>query len=152
MTDAPDAIFASGRRVLAGTADRRPARATAPSCTSRRPSPFKGGFIVHFAEIDDRNAAETWRDRYLLLPADELAPLGDDEVYVHDLLGMRVELASGEPVGTVDEHVRAAAGTRARRARATTAVDRDSLRPHRDERRPRARVIRIDPPDGLLDD
>ena len=32
----------------------------------------------------------------------EPAP-ADDEVYLHDLIGMRVELASGLPVGTVEE-------------------------------------------------
>ena len=56
---------------------------------------------MHFDEIDDRDVAEIWRDRFLLLPADELEPLGEGEVYVHDLLGMRVELVSGEAVGTV---------------------------------------------------
>ena len=64
-------------------------------------SPFKGGYIVHFDEIADRSVAETWRDRYLLLPADELEPLGEDEVYVHELPGharrARVGRASSAP-------------------------------------------------------
>ena len=100
ITDEPDAVFAPGRRVIAGTAsgdpskDRRELRVLASS-------PFKGGFIVHFEGIPDRNAAELWRDRFLLVPADELEPLGEHEVYVHELRGMRVELESGEGVGTV---------------------------------------------------
>src|SRR6185312_314391 len=83
ITDEPDAVFAPGRRVFAGTVtgepakDRRELHVTAAS-------EFKGGLIVHFDEISDRTAAETWRERYFLLPADELTPLGDDEVYIHE--------------------------------------------------------------------
>ena len=101
ITDAPDAVFASGRRVFAGTAsgDLMPSRAELHVVSSR---PFNDGFLVGFTEVPDRTVAETWRGRYLLLPADELPAPADDEVYVHELPGMRVELASGELVGTVD--------------------------------------------------
>ena len=56
-------------------------------------SPFHDGLIVKFDIITDRDSAERWRGRYLLVPSDELTPPGDDEVFVHDLIGMRV--ASG---------------------------------------------------------
>src|SRR5688572_24701961 len=78
LTDEPDAVFAAGRRVFAGTVsgdrakDGRELHITAAT-------PFKGGFIVHFSEIADRTVADTWRDRFLLLPSDELTPLGDDQ-------------------------------------------------------------------------
>jgi 16S rRNA processing protein RimM len=101
ITDAPDAIFASGRRVFAGSVsgDLSPGRAELHVATSR---PFNDGFLVAFAEIPDRTIAETWRGRYLLVPADEVPALDDEEVYVHELPGMRVELESGEIIGTVD--------------------------------------------------
>jgi len=101
ITDAPDAVFASGRRVFAGTAtgDLAPSRAELHVASSR---PFNDGFLVAFAEVPDRTVAETWRGRYLLVPADELAAPSDEEVYVHELPGMRVELASGDLVGTVE--------------------------------------------------
>ena len=101
ITDAPDAVFASGRRVFAGTAtgDLTPTRAELHVASSR---PFNDGFLVAFAEVPDRTVAETWRGRYLLVPADELSAPSDEEVYVHELPGMRVELASGELLGTVD--------------------------------------------------
>jgi 16S rRNA processing protein RimM len=101
ITDAPDAIFASGHRVFAGTAsgDVAPGRAELHVTSSR---PFNEGFLVAFTEIPDRTVAETWRGRYLLVPADELPAPSDDEVYIHELPGMRVELESGELVGTVD--------------------------------------------------
>jgi 16S rRNA processing protein RimM len=53
--------------------------------------------------VPERNAAELWRGRYLLLPADEVPPPAEDEVYLHDLIGMRVELIGGQPVGTIEE-------------------------------------------------
>jgi 16S rRNA processing protein RimM len=102
ITDAPDAIFASGHRVFAGTAsgDIAPNRAELHVESSR---PFSDGYLIAFAEVPDRNAAETWRGRYLLVPAEELPPPNDDEVYVHELPGMRVELADGVLLGTVEE-------------------------------------------------
>jgi 16S rRNA processing protein RimM len=102
ITDEPDAVFASGRRVFAGTADGdlAPNRAELHIATSR---PFNEGLLVGFAELPDRNAAELWRGRYLLLPAEELPPPDEEEVYQHDLVGMRVELPDGQPVGTVEE-------------------------------------------------
>jgi len=150
ITDEPGAVFASGRRVIAGTAsgdpskDRRELRILASS-------PFKGGFIVHFEGIPDRNAAELWRDRFLLVPADELTPLGHDQVYVHELQGMRVELESGETVGVVADTYELPQGLTLDVKRATDSVmipyDRIVTNVDRAER-----VIRIDPPPGLLDD
>ena len=91
ITDAPDAVFAAGRRVFAGTAtgDISPSR---QELHVRSVRPVNEGILVGFAEVPDRNAAELWRGRYLLLPAGEVAPPDDDEVYLHELIGMRVEL------------------------------------------------------------
>ena len=150
LTDDPDAVFSAGRRLLAGDAAGDPAR-DASELHVAAASPFKGGFIVRFAEITDRTAAETWRDRFLLAPADELSALAEDEVYVHDLIGMRVELESGALVGSVADTYELPQGLALDVARengsvmipydrVVTSVDREK------------RVIRIDPPAGLLDD
>ena len=149
ITDEPDAVFAPGRRVIAGTVAGDPAKGS-PELHIEQAAPFKGGFIVHFAEIPDRTVADTWHGRFLLLPADELQPLGDDEVYVHELVGMRVELESGATVGTVTQFYELPQGLTLEVARGqgtvlvpydriVTSVDRD------------ARLIRIAPPEGLLD-
>jgi 16S rRNA processing protein RimM len=149
ITDEPDAVFASGRRVIAGTAsgdptkDRRELHVTMSS-------PFKGGFIVHFEEIADRTIAEQWRDRFLLLPADELQPLGDDQIYVHELPGMRVELESGELVGTVLDTYELPQGLTLDVQRDTGSVMIPYERFVTNVDRA-ARVLRIDPPTGLLD-
>jgi 16S rRNA processing protein RimM len=150
ITDEPDAVFAPGRRVFAGTVSGDPAKG-APELHVENVTPFKGGYIVHFTEITDRDAAETWRDRFLLLPADELTPLGEGEVYVHELFGMRVELVSGEVVGTVVQTYELPQGLTldVQRAGGTVLIPFDRVVTSIDRV---ARVIRIDPPAGLLDD
>jgi 16S rRNA processing protein RimM len=108
LTDKPDVIFASGSRVFAGTADGDPAVAhdvkgaeEIPTLTISDSRPYKQGWIVRFEEIADRDSAELWRGRYLLARFSELPPPAEDEVYLHDLIGMRAESSNGEPLGTV---------------------------------------------------
>lgn len=106
ITDDPDEVFAPGRRLFAGTSsgdvspDRRELHV-------EHTSPFKGGMIVTFAELRDRTTAELWRDRFLLLPEDEVAPPTAGQVWIHELRGMRVlewnESASPRPFGEVVE-------------------------------------------------
>jgi 16S rRNA processing protein RimM len=152
ISDEPDAIFASGRRVFAGNTAGDPAK-DGKTLTIATASPFKGGYIVHFNEIDDRSVAETWRDRYLLLPANELDPLGEDEVYVHELLGMDVVLTNGDPVGVVDATYELPQGLTLDVKRpgkpGTVLVPFDRIVQQVDRA---ARRITIDPPLGLLDD
>jgi 16S rRNA processing protein RimM len=100
LTDAPDATFASGRRLFAGTVDGDPAP-DGRTLTIAQTRPFKEGWLIRFAEISDRNAAELWRQRYLLAPLDELDPPSEGEVYVHELPGLDVVLVGGERVGEI---------------------------------------------------
>lgn len=150
ITDEPDAVFASGRRVIAGTATGDPSK-DAQELHITSSSPFKGGYIVHFTEIADRTIAELWRDRFLLVPADELQPLGDDEVYVHDLLGMHVELETGEKVGVVTATYELPQGLTldVDRGGRSVLIPYDRIVTRLDRA---AGTIRIDPPLGLLDD
>ena len=152
LTDAPDAVFAPGRRVFAGTVDGEPSP-DGRTLTVEESRPFKGGGrIVAFTEITDRNEAERWRERYVLAPPSELEPIADDEVYIHDLFGMRVVLeASDDVVGEVTDvyelpqgfmlDVRRETGSVLipLRAEVVTRVDREHRR------------IFIAPPDGLLE-
>jgi len=105
ITDAPDAVFASGRRVLLGDSTGDIAKSGAGRALHVEDArPFKGGLIVKFEELADRNAAELLRGRYLLAPFEELEPLRDDEIYLHDLIGMTVELDNGQKVGEVTSY------------------------------------------------
>lgn len=108
LTDKPDVIFASGSRVFAGTSNGDLAIARdvkgveeAPTLTVSAARPFKKGLIVQFEELGDRDSAELWRGRYLLAPFSELPPLQEDQVYLHDLIGMRVVSTANEALGTV---------------------------------------------------
>jgi 16S rRNA processing protein RimM len=149
LTDDAALVFSSGRRVIAGTTTGDPSKDLRELHISAA-NPFKGGYIVHFDEITDRDMADLWRDRFLLAPADELAPPAENEIYIHEIPGMRVELESGEVVGTVADVFELPQGLTLDVARdhgsimipydrVVTGVDRE------------ARVIRIDPPLGLLD-
>jgi len=108
LTDKPDVIFASGSRVFAGTpsGDLAPVRDVRgveelPTLTVSDSKPFKKGLIVKFEELGDRDSADLWRGRYLLAPFSELPPLDEDQVYLHDLVGMRAVSTSGAELGTV---------------------------------------------------
>lgn len=108
LTGRPDVVFASGSRVFAGDHHGDLAaihdvtgEEERPTLTVGRSRPFKKGLIVQFEELQDRDSAELWRGRYLLAPFSELPPLEQDEVYLHDLVGMAVRNVAGESLGTV---------------------------------------------------
>jgi 16S rRNA processing protein RimM len=107
LTDKPDVIFASGSRVFAGTSAGDLAvvhvsgEEEIPTLTVSDSRPFKKGLIVRFEELRDRDSAELWRGRYLLAPFSELPPLKEDQVYLHDLIGMKAVNNDGEELGTV---------------------------------------------------
>jgi 16S rRNA processing protein RimM len=150
ITDAPEAVFAAGRRLMAGTAGGELAD-DVPEVHIRRATPFKGGWIVRFSEIGDRNEAELWRGRYFLLPAVELAPPAGDEVYFHDLVGLKVALVDGAEIGTVEALFELPQGLvlDVRTERGTVMV------PYRPEVVTSVdvgqKLLVIDPPPGLLD-
>ena len=111
LTDSPDVIFAPGSRVFGGDAKGNlPASADTdeaggdhhpPTLTVDTLRHHKGGLLVQFEEITDRNTAELWRGRYLLAPFAELPAPAEDDVYLHDLIGMGVETEAGAHVGEV---------------------------------------------------
>ncbi len=108
LTDRPDVVFASGSRVFAGTSQGDltviqdvGGQEGTPTLTVSDSRPFKKGLIVQFEELQDRDSAELWRGRYLLAPFSELPPLQEDQVYLHDLIGMKVVSATGDYLGTV---------------------------------------------------
>src|SRR3954470_20890927 len=108
LTDQPDVVFASGSRVFAGTHSGDLAvvhdvmgEEEKPTLTVAQSKHFKKGLIVQFEELRDRDSAELWRGRYLLAPFSELPPLQQDQVYLHDLIGMKTVTPDGEEIGTV---------------------------------------------------
>lgn len=148
ITDAPDEIFSPGRRLLVGNVRGQVKGDPAEILAAR---PFKSGYIVKIAGIDDRNAAELWKERYFLLPVDETAPLEEGDVYLHELEGMRVDLATGETVGKVIAFYELPQGIIldvSREKKGSVMIPYDHVVTKVDRE---ARVITVDPPEGLLD-
>ncbi len=164
LTDRPAEVYSAGRRVFVGTPEgrvlpadpRRPlAAGGAPrTLTVERASPFKGGLIVRFAEVADRTAAEGLRERALLVPYAELPPPADDQVYLHELLGMRVVDRAGAVLGEVADLLELPQGLALDVRVAGTA--RTALVPYRPEMvvgvDVPARTVTVDLPEGLLDE
>ena len=115
--------------------------------------PHSGRLLVRFAEAPDRDAAEALRGTQLLIDAGRLGPTGDpDEFHVHQLEGLRAELADGTVVGTVREVVHGPGGELLVLARPEAP---DALVPFVPPSSPpwtspAGRLV-LTPPEGLLD-
>jgi 16S rRNA processing protein RimM len=111
---------------------------------------FAGRWVVGFDRLTTMNEAELWRGQELRIAESDLHALDDGTFYVHDLVGCRVETVSGRTVGTVgDVQVGPAAPVLVVQGPAG-----ESLVPFVDAICRRvdlsAKVIVIDPPEGLL--
>jgi 16S rRNA processing protein RimM len=151
ITDAPDAVFVSGRRLFAGTAagDPSPDGQQLEVTAVRQ---HMESIRLTIRGIADRTAADLWRGRFLLAPKDELPPPAEDEVYLHDLIGMRVMHEDGRALGTVADTYDLPQGlmldVRPVNGGTTYFIPwRDEILVHVDEA---ARVITVHPPEGLL--
>jgi len=103
VTTEPDAVFASGRVVFA--------RSVAPGAARthdlqphviQRSRPFKDAWLVKVEHVDDRNAADLWRGVELSAPDAELRAPAENELYLHELVGMQVREASLGALGAVE--------------------------------------------------
>lgn len=103
LTADPHLVFIAGRDVIAGTVK---GEATAPERRLRieMAEPFQGGYRVQFDAIADRDEADRWRNRCVLSSRAELPAPSNDAVYLHDLIGMRVDGKMGEEIGRVDAY------------------------------------------------
>ena len=65
-----------------------------------------GGVVLHFAGVDSITAAEGLRGLIVAIPRAERVALGEDEVYVGDLIGCQLVDVSAEPerlVGVIED-------------------------------------------------
>ena len=103
-TDDPDARFAVGARLRTDPGERGPLTVTGVRHRS-------GGLIVAFDGVTDLAAAHALRGTLLVVEAATLPALDDpDEFYDHELVGLTVLLAGGEPLGAVDDVVHGPGG------------------------------------------
>lgn len=59
--------------------------------------------LLKLKDVDDRNRAETLRDLFVMVDIEDAIPLEDDELYLYQLIGMRVQTTDGEHIGEVAE-------------------------------------------------
>ena len=111
---------------------------------------YDGRWVVGLSGVESMNDAETLRNLELRIPEDALQPLGENAYYVHHLLGCEVRTTGGEAVGAVRQ-VDLATGVP---MLVVQGRGGEVLVPFVDAicRRvdPEARVIEIEPPDGLI--
>ena len=112
--------------------------------------PHQGRWVLGFAGAASIDDAEAWRGAELRVPVEALQPLAPGAFYVHDLVGCRVETVAGEPVGEVTR-----VDLEGTPLLAVKRKGRELLVPLAEticrDVNIAAKVIRIDPPDGLLD-
>jgi 16S rRNA processing protein RimM len=127
-----EARFAPGSELTVG--DRKLVVKTARAAGS--------GWVVHFAGVDDRNAAEALRQQKVRAEALDDAP--DGELFVHDLIGSEVRDRAGERIGTID-------AVQANPAHELLVLDSGALVPVVFVVEQQPGVVVVDLPDGLLD-
>lgn len=159
LTDNPETVFARGARVFAGTVDgdlaRHPEDRKNPesrqSLIVEEAVPFKGGLIVKFDAIPDRTQAELWRQRYLLVPVEELTPPEEGDVFIHELIGMTVQGTDAAKLGEVVGYYELPQGLTLE----VKTAKGDVLLPYREEAvlgvDREARTLTVDAGSGLFD-
>lgn len=103
--------------------------------------PHQNRWLIRFEGIGDRDAADELLGA--LLTAEPLAELGDDESWVHDLIGCEVR----DPVGA---HRGEVVALEVNPAGDLLVLDNGDLVPMRFVTTHAAGVVHIDPPEGLL--
>jgi len=98
ITDDAEMVFAPGRSVWLVGLD---GETVAGPVTIERSRGYHREWLVKFAGADRREDVEPWRGLFLAVPAEELAPPEDDEVYLHELDGFAVRLPDQTPLGLV---------------------------------------------------
>ena len=151
LTDHPDTVFASGAQVRVSGPDGDVPDGLLPPLEIAEARPHRDGLLVRFQGIQDRDRLDFFRNRYLLIPFDQAAPLAEGEVFQHQLVGLTVVTRAGDHVGTVREiYDRGPVDLLA-----VTTREREILIPFTrevvvewdlEERR-----LVVDPPEGLLD-
>ena len=69
-----------------------------------RQLPGKSVFVVRFAGVESREAAEALIGQTLMVPADDRPELEEGEYHLLDLIGLEARLsADGEAIGTVSD-------------------------------------------------
>jgi 16S rRNA processing protein RimM len=111
----------------------------------------KGRVILKFAGLDTIEEAEKLRDRDVCVPEEDAVELEDDEFFDWQLAGCRVETIDGNAIGEVTEVMR----TGGTEILVVAGDGKEYLVPFAEtictEVDIENKIIRVDPPEGLLD-
>ena len=103
-TDEPDLRFAVGAAMDAGASADEADDAPGERLTVASKRWHSGQLLVSFAGITDRTAASELTGSWLSVDSSQLPDTGDpDEFRDHELIGLNVRTAGGEPVGVVTD-------------------------------------------------
>ena len=64
---------------------------------------FKNLVILKFKGIDDINEVEKYKKAALFVTREDAVPLGENEYFIADLIGLKVVSDEGEELGTLDD-------------------------------------------------
>jgi 16S rRNA processing protein RimM len=148
LTDDPGSVFAQGREVWVVNLAGDP---VAGPLIIERSREYHREWLVKFAGVESRDALDPFRGHFLGVPAERLAPLAEDEVYLHELDGFSVRLPDGTPLGIVSGIYELPAGL----AIEVQGSRREFLLPYKKEfvrevDRSGRRLV-VTPPEGLLE-
>ncbi len=156
LTDEPEAIFASGRRVFQGTHEGAlflDARTKQPrELIVKSLRPVKDGWLITLDVVADRTEAEKWNGRHLMVPVEELSAPDDGEVFAHELVGMQLlDAETDAPLGEVVEFYELPQGLLLEFKTASGLASLPFVEEFVEDVDRDARVIRVRLPDGLLE-
>lgn len=142
-------VFAPGRSVWLVGLD---GETVAGPVAIERSRPYQREWLIKFAGAERREDIDPWRGLFLAVPADELTPPADDEVYLHELDGFAVRLPDETPLGLVTAVYELPAGLMIE----VQGPKREFLLPYKKEfvrQVDRAgRWLVVTPPDGLIEE
>lgn len=111
----------------------------------------RGSVYLKLRGVDELNSAESLRGSEICLPVESLEPPGEDAYFAGQLVGCRVSAMSGEDLGVVTAVIPVGDTgllvVERRGGEALIPLAADICR----EVKPEEGLIRVDPPDGLLD-
>lgn len=151
LTDHPGSVYAPGVVLRLGDADADEPDPDLPPLRIEASRPHRQGYLVVFGGLTDRRQSDLMCGQYLFRETEALEPLGEGEVFYHQLLGMSVETKDGAYVGEITEVYELSPA----HMLDVRGPDREVLVPFLKDIivdvDTEARRMVIDPPDGLLD-
>lgn len=96
-TDFPEERFAQGKQLVILKGDEP------INVTVEKARMHKGMELIKFAEFDNINDVQTFRDCFLAVTEEDQAELAEGEYYYHQIIGLKVVTTEGRELGKIKE-------------------------------------------------